>query len=270
MSKKNIHNSKIEIIYFYMDGCFYCNEFEPVWKELNNKINNIIQIKKFEKNEKNDKIKKIIKEYGDEINSYPTILLKINNIYYKYDSDRTVNDIIKFILDKIDKENNIYVKLNDIVKEFGNNNNSDNDIKLIYFYMDMCGWCEQFNPIWTEFCKKINGNIYTIKFNANEMNNNEMANMIIKEYGQDIVGFPTILLKINNKYHNFDKERTEVSLAKFIMENIDKNSELYQYMDKEFNKNQKGGGKNVNYRNKYKKYKKMYAELAIKYNNLKK
>jgi thiol-disulfide isomerase/thioredoxin len=192
---------------------------------------------------------------------------------------------------KIEKTNKIYDYLNKIRnKEIEEKDNGS--AELIYFYMNGCHYCEQFNPVWNEFRENVNENmIKTLRFGGHEIDNRDTPQRIITEYGKEIEGFPTVLLKLDDKFYNFDKDRTVKSLAEFIMEKLDENDKLYKYLNDKFselknniekddkNKNydpfncngkQNGGMKNVDYRNKYKKYKQMYAELAIKYNELKK
>jgi thiol-disulfide isomerase/thioredoxin len=147
-------------------------------------------------------------------------------------------------------------------------------VELIYFYMNGCHYCDQFNPVWNMFCNKVDSNmIKTHKFSANEMESQDTPHRFVTEYGKDINGFPTILLKLDGKFYMFDKERTVKSLADFIMNKLNRTDRLHKYLEETFLDDdigkQEGGMKNINYRNKYKKYKQMYAELAIKYNNLK-
>jgi len=296
MSKSD---TNIQLIYFYMEGCPYCVQFDPVWKELCKKIDDkIIMTNKFEKDEKdsNNISKKILKEYNKPVEGYPTILIKINDKFYKYTGSRTVNDIINFMMEKLEKTSKMYDYLNKISGKkteekrvkLGENGNAE----LIYFYMNGCHYCDQFNPVWNEFCKNVNQNmIKTLRFGGHEIDNRDTPQRIVTEYGKEIEGFPTVLLKLDDKFYNFDKERTIKSLAKFIMEKLDENDKLYKYLNDKFselknniekddknkdydqfncNGKQNGGMKNIDYRNKYKKYKQMYAELAIKYNELKK
>ena len=288
-----------------MEGCPYCVQFDPVWKELCDKLDNKIVTNKFEKDEKdtNDKSIKILKEYNKPVEGYPTILIKINDKFYKYTGFRTVNDIINFIMGKLEKTNKIYNYLNKIgdkqIKEEKTTKivkSSDNgSVELIYFYMNGCHYCDQFTPVWNEFCKNVNQNmIKTLRFGGHEIDNRDTPQRIVTEYGKEIEGFPTVLLKLDDKFYNFDnfdKERTVKSLAKFIMSKLNENDKLYKYLNDKFSElknniekddkekkydpfncsgKQNGGAKNIDYRNKYKKYKQMYAELAIKYNELKK
>lgn len=285
-----------------MEGCPYCVQFDPVWKELCDKLDDkIIVTNKFEKDEKdtNDESKKILKEYNKPVQGYPTILIKINDKFFKYTGTRTAEDIINFIVNKLKKNDTIRDYLNNIVNKKEKINeivkSSDNGTaELIYFYMNGCHYCDQFNPVWNEFCKIVNDNLLrTYRFGGHEIDNRDTPQRIVTEYGKEIEGFPTVLLKIDDKFYNFDRERTVRSLAEFIMSKLNENDKLYKFLNEKFseiknnvenddkkntfdpfncngNRKQNGGNKNVDYRNKYKKYKQMYAELAIKYNELKK
>lgn len=286
-----------------MKRCPYCIQFDPVWKKLCDKLDNkIIVTNKFEKDEKDTNVEsiKILKEYNKPVEGYPTILIKINDKFYKYIGSRTVNNIINFIMEKLEKTNKIYDYLNKIgdtqIKEEKTTKivkSSDNgSVELIYFYMNGCHYCDQFNPVWNEFCKNVNQNmIKTLRFGGHEIDNRDTPQRIITEYGKEIDGFPSVLLKLDDKFYNFDRERTVRSLAEFIMSKLDENNKLYKFLNEKFseiknnveqddkkntfdpfncNGKQNGGVKNIDYRNKYKKYKQMYAELAKKYNELKK
>ena len=62
----------VEIIYFYMDKCVYCSDFDKIWNELCTKLGNIIPTTKYNANEmEEDNPKKIIKEYGNNIKNSP-------------------------------------------------------------------------------------------------------------------------------------------------------------------------------------------------------
>lgn len=259
-----------------MDGCYYCKEFNPIWDELCEKIKHIIPTVKYNANEmEKDTPKKIIAEYGEQINGFPTILIKINNTYHNYNGNRKVKSIVDFILGKIDKNDKIY-------KSLQQDNSQPSNTELTYFYMDGCYYCNQFNPIWNELCNKLDNNLVINKYERAELNDRKTPKRIVTEYGKDITSFPTLLLKVNDKYYKYEKERTTDSLIKFIASKLDEHDKLYKFLlskyaeiiTKKDNDCMEGGFKknninNVNYRNKYKKYKQMYADLAIKYNELK-
>lgn len=101
----------IRLIYFFMEGCGWCQRFLPQWELIKNVINNkdLVGIKTYEfvrselkNNERALKIQKHI-----EVNGFPTIIVKINDKYYKYEGNRTLTDILKFIKNKLEETENI-------------------------------------------------------------------------------------------------------------------------------------------------------------------
>ena len=147
-------------------------------------------------------------------------------------------------------------------------------------------YCNLFNPTWEELCEKLDKKMINFnKYERAEINIRDTPTRIQTEYGKSINSFPTILIKLNNKYYKYQEERTFNSIINFILHKLDENDILYKYLHEKFgeiitknnlfndnNGKMNGGMKNnkVNYRTKYKKYKQMYADLAIKYNDLKK
>ena len=106
--------SNVEIIYFYMDGCYYCKEFNPVWNELCEKIKNIIQTVKYNANEmKNDIPKKIITDLKD--NGYK-ISLWIEDVFLngKNEIEHLVGNYNFYIVKVSDLGFNSPVELNKI------------------------------------------------------------------------------------------------------------------------------------------------------------
>ena len=74
-------NQKIEIIYFFMENCVHCREFNTVWNDLESTFQNQLHCSKYNRNNQTDNSpSRIITAYGGNINSYPTILIKINEI----------------------------------------------------------------------------------------------------------------------------------------------------------------------------------------------
>jgi glutaredoxin len=241
-----------------MDGCGWCERFKPTWQELKNKSSYDFYECESNDLDKSKEAKDIEKKHGYNITGFPTIFIQINNIYHKYEGNRTKEHIIEFINKYKDNDND---KDNDKDKDNEDNNNdyninnNTNNISLFYFYMNGCGWCNKFKPVWDELKK-----IKYFKFKEierNEIDKSKYAEDIISN-NYEIKSFPSIFIKINNKVYKYEGERTQKDILKFINNNLD---------DKE-NNNQSGGGNNVNYRNKYKKYKKMYSDILNKYNKL--
>lgn len=229
----------VKLLLFYMDGCGWCEKFKPIWNELQNKTSY-----EFYQCESNDldnskEAKEIQTEYGHEITGFPTIFIQINNIYHKYDGDRTYDNIIEFI------------------NKYKDNNNKNDNISLYYFYMNGCSWCNKFKPVWDKLKEKTNFKLNEIE--KNNINSSKEAEYI-KSNNYEIKTYPSIFIKINNKIYKYEEARTIKDILNFI-----KNKLNYKK-----NNIQNGGDKSIKYRNKYKKYKKMYVELLNKYNKLSK
>ena len=87
--------------------------------------------------------------------------------------------------------------------------NFGNPKKFTYYYMEECGHCKKFSPIWDIFVRDYNG---PLKLEKIERNN---AGDDLEKY--KIKGFPTILLiddKGNKK--EFNGDRTLEGLKNFI------------------------------------------------------
>jgi len=151
-------------------------------------------------------------------------------------------------------------------------------IKLIYFFMEGCGWCERFLPQWNLIKEKVDKkdleHIKLYEFERNEIQSNERALKIQKHV--EVNGFPTIIVKINNDYHKYEGNRTICDILKFIKQKLIENKllkeELLNYFDEKIKQyeldypNQNGGY--ADYKKKYHKYKDMYNSLLKKYNKL--
>jgi len=80
--KKNRVNNNCVLYYFTMNGCPYCNEFNPHWEKINEEFPNI-EMKKVERNEN----PQLIKKY--DIRSYPTIALSKGHKFVEFGGDRS-------------------------------------------------------------------------------------------------------------------------------------------------------------------------------------
>ena len=130
------------------------------------------------------------------------------------------------------------------------------DLKVIYCYMNGCGWCDKFKPVWEELKKELDNGIdgcKSSKYKAYERDQISDPNTSANKFDGLVEGYPTILIKINDDVHKYEGNRTIEDILKFIANKI----------------NMQKGGSLVDYRAKYKKYKNMYAEIVSKYNNLK-
>jgi len=88
--------------------------------------------------------------------------------------------------------------------------NNDNSTKLVYFYMNGCGHCKNFTPIWDEFCSANSSSIKTYKFEQSQVQEQ------ITSYS--ISGFPTILLldENNAKIDEYNGQRTVEALTSYV------------------------------------------------------
>jgi thiol-disulfide isomerase/thioredoxin len=81
--------------------------------------------------------------------------------------------------------------------------------KLIYFYMNECGHCQRFNPIWSDFVKKYQGNVQLIKVERKQ------AKKELKVY--KVEGFPTVVLVDDEgKHKTYNGPRNVNGLMKFV------------------------------------------------------
>lgn len=87
---------------------------------------------------------------------------------------------------------------------------SDKSTKLVYFYMDGCGHCKNFTPIWDKFCSANSSSVKTYKFEQAQVREQ------INTYA--ISGFPTILLldENNAKIDEYNGERTLEALTSYV------------------------------------------------------
>lgn len=81
--------------------------------------------------------------------------------------------------------------------------------ELVYFYMNGCGHCKKFSPVWDEFSGMYNGNLKVRKVERAD------AGDELEKY--QIKGFPTVLLLDGNGgKKEFDGERTIQGLESFV------------------------------------------------------
>lgn len=84
---------------------------------------------------------------------------------------------------------------------------------ILYCYWKDCGYCKQFNPVWSEFYSEEGGNsnINIIKVEKDDDYNNHMEMSgpdVMKKY--DVQGYPSIFLldADNNKIDDYKGPRT--------------------------------------------------------------
>lgn len=146
-------------------------------------------------------------------------------------------------------------------------------VKIIYFFMNGCGWCKKFLPEWELIKQKIDSKELTgfkhYEFEREELKDNEQAIKIQKHV--EVEGFPTIVIKINDTYYKYEGDRTLYNIVAFVKDKISENinsqmdvvSNLEKRM-KEYKKVKQEGGKNSDYKKKYHKYKKLYYQSLNK------
>ncbi len=146
------------------------------------------------------------------------------------------------------------------------------DYKLALLYAHWCHYCKRFNPkdgdngdnvTWNDVKKKVK--IDCVEFEEGDLDKlkDEYDMESIKEAVQ---GWPTVLMlvKVNGKYkpHSyFEGNRQNIDdFNSFISSVVEGKKPILS-----------GGGISMvnKYRNKYKKYKNLYADLMLKYKNLK-
>lgn len=146
----------------------------------------------------------------------------------------------------------------------------ENQKTIILFYMNGCGHCDQFKPIWNKlkpWCTK--HNVRMREFEANEVQTMQF-NQSLNDTGIDmsrVIGFPTIIIMDNGK-EVIIKDRREEKIKELLL-----NSEKKQTVV------QTGGGmctsekciiqnpKENKYYHKYLKYKSKYLFLRKNLNN---
>tara|TARA_A100001015_G_scaffold317259_1_gene433770 strand:- start:1360 stop:1776 length:417 start_codon:yes stop_codon:yes gene_type:complete len=81
--------------------------------------------------------------------------------------------------------------------------------ELVYYYMNGCGHCKKFSPVWDQFSSSYSGNLNVRKVERND------AGDELNQY--QIQGFPTILLLDGNGgKKEFQGDRTIQGLNDFI------------------------------------------------------
>ena len=80
------------IVYFYMKGCPYCDNFNPIWTKFKKNYKGKVTIIKYERDTVLDKIKKY------NIQTFPTIIkIYENGSFLVFNDNRTIKNLNKFI-----------------------------------------------------------------------------------------------------------------------------------------------------------------------------
>ena len=81
--------------------------------------------------------------------------------------------------------------------------------KAHYYYMDGCGHCKDFSPVWDEFTRSYKGNVQFQKINMKD------AEEDLKKY--DVEGFPTVVvIDSNGEFEHYNDERTVAGLQSYF------------------------------------------------------
>ena len=73
-----------------MDDCYYCDEFNPLWKKLTK------QIKKLKMSKRNkDDCPELLQKY--DISSFPSLILQGKNTFKDFEDEKSISNIKKFL-----------------------------------------------------------------------------------------------------------------------------------------------------------------------------
>lgn len=89
---------------------------------------------------------------------------------------------------------------------------------LKYVYMDGCGHCEQFTPVWTAFVAKYKDALFEAGVTTHKLKNDDKA-----ASGLGLSGYPSVLLVSTTgdfSQQTFSGDRSVQGLAGFIQDNI--------------------------------------------------
>lgn len=150
------------------------------------------------------------------------------------------------------------------------------EVELQLYYANWCGYCVRFKPTWEiikeNMPKDKDLKNVTLLFHECEdsaINNDEKAKDVEKS-GFKIKSYPTLLLKLNNKYIQFPSDNRDYEVIKKFILCKTNQGDCLESNTQNSEHNQQGGKNNVDYRKKYKKYKELYKGILIKYSELKK
>jgi len=128
-------NENKKITLFYMNGCYYCDEFLPTWEHLkeSHELQKLsVVCEEVERGNLNNV--KGIEKY--DVSAFPTIYIEVGDQIIQYNGNRSFDDILKKIKEAIKYNNN---NNNNFVQNGGgfktnNNNNADDQYtqRLLY------------------------------------------------------------------------------------------------------------------------------------------
>lgn len=103
---------------------------------------------------------------------------------------------------------------------------SNKPVKVTLFHANWCGHCQNFMPIWNEMVENKNAN-KNIEFLSIE--SAELDSLTDKEKqinGEEIQGFPTIKITINNRDYNYQGTRETNDIYSFIIKKIKQGQDI--------------------------------------------
>ena len=222
-----ISTDKPILIFYYKEDCKYSKEFENIWESLKNKLD--ITFIKQDYNTLSDDMKSKIKEI-------PTLDLVLdlykNGKMYRYGNKDIMDEqkLMEFIaspetgsLQKVNsssiyggykhkyKNNSMY---GGYKHKYSNNSmygGAKGKGKIILFYADWCGHCQQFKPLWEKIKRKMGK-----KVTFEEVDDENVFE--INKYG--VQGYPTIIAEKAGKMFKFNDDRSESTLIDFIEKKV--------------------------------------------------
>ena len=90
-AKTTQRKGKRTLYYFYMDGCGWCDKFNPTWIKLVKEFKNKLTMKKVNGPDSPELIRKF------DIQTFPSIILVTGKDSDKYEGDRSMKDLKKFL-----------------------------------------------------------------------------------------------------------------------------------------------------------------------------
>jgi thioredoxin-like negative regulator of GroEL len=195
---ENNKNTNIKLKLFYVDWCGHCTKFKPIFdgklKQMIQSLNIPVKLEAIDCDKNPDEANK------NNISSYPTLILEVNDKLIKYEGEREAEKIIEFI--KINIENN--------------NTNTNDSAKLKLYYTDWCGHCTKFKPIFDGKLKQMIKSLnIPVKLEAIDCDKNpDEANK------NNISGYPTLILEVNDKLIKYEGDREAEKIIEFIKKNI--------------------------------------------------
>jgi len=147
------------------------------------------------------------------MNSYIIIILIFLLCFYYYYYYIPYNN--NLLIDVNNNYNNNYNNYNNYNEYFNNNNNKS----LIFHYVEWCGFCKSFKPIWNDiknYCMKNNINCYEVNHtdDKNPPIINPIPNITIPLTG--INSFPTIVFYDGSSFTNYQGPRNYSNIIELI------------------------------------------------------